>query len=318
MTSVPENDGCRHTLALTSSTFSRSLASMRKLSALACALLLILSPDRAPRADTPHHTLWSVKGKTNTVYLLGSVHFLSPSEQLPAAMDAAYRDAEKLVMEIDMDDLDPQVTQKLTLDLGLLPANETLESKLGKPTYARVSKQAQAMGLDPALLGRFRPWLAALTLAQMNLKQLGLDAESGVEQKLVARAAADHKEIIGLETLQQQLSMLANLPDRQQREFLLYSVDDVERANQDIDDLLAAWRKGDTATLAKLLSEGMDEYPELYRPLTVDRNRNWLKRIEQLLEEHDDYLVVVGALHLVGKDSVIDLLERDGHKARQQ
>ena len=276
--------------------------------------LLALSPAHA----APLHTLWTVKGKTNTVYLLGSVHFLSPAEKLPDVIDSAYRDAEKLLMEIDMDDLDPQAVQQLTVDLGLLPSNETLESQLGAENYAQVAKQARAVGMDPALLGRLRPWLAALTLVQMNLKEMGLDANSGVEQKLMTRAAADGKEIRGLETIQQQLGMLAGLPLQQQREFLLYSVDDMERAKGDIDALIEAWRKGDTKALSQLLSEGLDEYPDLYRPLTLDRNRQWLQSIENLLDDRDDYLVVVGALHLVGKGSVIDLLQQHGHKATQR
>ena len=280
---------------------------------LALALLALPQAHAAPL-----HTLWTVKGKTNTVYLLGSVHFLSPTEKLPDVIDSAYRDAEKLFMEIDMDDLDPQAVQQLTVDLGLLPSNETLESQLGAENYAQVAKQARAVGMDPALLGRLRPWLAALTLVQMNLKEMGLDANSGVEQKLMTRAAADGKEIRGLETIQQQLGMLAGLPLQQQREFLLYSVDDMERAKGDIDALIEAWRKGDTQALSQLLSEGLDEYPDLYRPLTLDRNRQWLQSIENLLDDRDDYLVVVGALHLVGKGSVIDLLQQHGHKATQR
>ena len=283
--------------------------------ALSHAPLSAADDQRAPKAGL--HTLWTLKGKTNTVYLLGSVHFLSPAEQLPDVVDQAYRDAEKLWMEIDMDDLDPQVVQQLTIDLGLLPSHETLESQLGPETYAQVARQAKSVGMDPGLLSRLRPWLAALTLVQMNLKQMGLDADSGVEQKLLARAAADHKEILGFETIQQQLGMLAGLPLRQQREFLRYSVDDMERAKGDIDSLIAAWRNGDTQALSRLLSEGLDQYPDLYRPLTLDRNRQWLGTIEKLLEDRDDYLVVVGALHLVGKGSVIDLLEQRGHKAKQ-
>jgi len=283
------------------------------------ALALLALPQALPQAKAaPLHTLWTVKGKTNTVYLLGSVHFLSPDEKLPAVIDDAYRDAEKLLMEIDMDDLDPQAVQQLTVDLGLLPSNETLESQLGAQNYAQVVKQARAVGMDPALLGRLRPWLAALTLVQMNLKEMGLDADSGVEQKLMARAAADGKEIRGLETIQQQLGMLAGLPLQQQREFLLYSVEDMERAKGEIDALIGAWRKGDTKALSTLLTEGLDEYPDLYRPLTLDRNRQWLQSIENLLDDRDDYLVVVGALHLVGKGSVIDLLQQHGHKATQQ
>lgn len=282
-------------------------------------LLLLIGLGLVPSgyAAEQHHTLWSLQGKSNTVYLLGSVHFLKPSERLPAAVDQAYREAEKLVMEIDMDDLDPLAMQQVTMDLGLLPQDRTLESELGASTYAKVAEQARRSGIDPALLSRFRPWLAAMTLVQLQLMKQGLDPNAGVEQQLTARAAADGKEIIGLETLQQQLGMLAGLSREQQREFLMYSVEDIERASQEIDRLIDAWRKGDTRTLAQLLAEGFEKYPDLYRPLTVERNRQWIPSIEKLLDDPDDYLVVVGTLHLVGKDSVIELLERKGHKVTQ-
>ncbi len=278
----------------------------------------VLAAHAASAAQTEtRHALWSLKGKSNTVYLLGSVHFLKPSDQLPEAVDAAYRDAEQLVMEIDMDDLDPLVVQQTTMELGLLPEGKTLESELGPGAYAEVAKQARAIGVDPALLNRFRPWLAAMTLVQFQLMKQGLNPESGVEQRLTARATADGKEITGFETIEQQLGLLAGLPADQQREFLMYSVEDAENAAQEIDELLTAWRTGNTDALARLLAEGFEKYPDLYRPLTVDRNRQWITRIEDLLDDSDDYLIIVGALHLVGKESVIDLLENKGHKIRQ-
>ena len=277
-------------------------------------LLFALFACASTTAAEHQNILWSLQGKTNTVYLLGSVHFLKPSEKLPQAVDAAYADAERLLMEIDMDDLDPLHAQQVTLELGMLPPNETLESQLGAATYAKVSEQARAIGIEPVMLNRFRPWLAALTLVQLQLVKMGLDPNSGVEQRFVARAAADHKEIKGLETLRDQLTMMANLPLAQQREFLLYSVEDTQRATREIDDLIAAWRGGDLAGLAALMTEGFEKYPDLYRPMTVDRNRKWIRPLETLLDDRDDYLVIVGALHFVGKDSVIDLLEKRGHK----
>jgi hypothetical protein len=69
--------------------------------------------------------------------------------------------------------------------------------------------------------------------------------------------------------------------------------------------------------LARVLSEAFEEFPELYRPLTEDRNRAWLEDLEELLDDRDDYLVVVGALHLVGRNSVVDLLRQRGHAVTQ-
>ena len=264
-----------------------------------------------------HHILWSLQGKTNKVYLLGSVHLLKESEALPAAIDSAYADAEALVMEIDMDDLDPAQMQQAVMELAAQPPDQSLQQQLGAPTYEKFATQARTLGLDPALLDRFRPWFAAITLVQAQLMKMGFDPESGVERRLTRRASADKKPIEGLETVREQLEIMARLPEKQQREFLLYSVEDAERMATEVDELLAAWRNGDAAAMAKLLQEGFDEYPDLYRPLTVERNRKWLPQIEQLLDDREDYLVVVGALHLVGKESVIDLLERRGYKVKQ-
>ena len=264
-----------------------------------------------------HHILWSLQGKTNTVYLLGSIHMLQPSEKLPAAIDAAYADAESLLMEIDMDDLDPAQMQQDVSELAMQPANQSLRQQLGPETYQKLVSKVQPLGVDPAALDPFKPWFAAITLVQVQMMKVGFDAESGVERRLTRRAVEDRKPIRGLETAREQLEIMARLPDKQQREFLLYSVEDVERMMSELDQLLSAWRRGDAKGMAKLLQEGFDEYPDLYRPLTVERNRHWVPQIEELLDDKDDYLVVVGALHLVGTDSVIDLLERKGYRVKQ-
>ncbi len=85
-----------------------------------------------------------------------------------------------------------------------------------------------------------------MTLVQLQLGEDGPGPHLGHRAALHARAVADKKPIHGLETLREQLSMLAGLPDRQQREFLLYSIDDADRMAEEIDELLsslAAWRQ---------------------------------------------------------------------------
>lgn len=279
----------------------------------------VLFAGTAAFADAPaHHSLWKLHGKSNTVYLLGSVHFLNPDEQLPEVIDAAYKDAEKIVMEIDMDDLDPVQTQQVVMQLGMLPADQTLDKVLGEPVYSKLASQASKLGLDPSMLVHLRPWFAGMTLAQLNLQAVGLDPESGVEKRLTAQAAKDHKPIEGLETLEEQLGLLANFPPKQEKELATYMIEDSEHISEEVDALLKAWRNGDAAGLEKLLTKDLDEHPDLIQPLTTDRNRKWVPKIAGLLDDSNDYLVVVGALHLVGKDSVIDLLRRAGHKVEQE
>lgn len=289
---------------------------------LVARLLAVAAVLAGPVSDAfARNVLWTVHGEHNTVYLLGSIHVLRPGDgELPRAALEAYADAERLVMEIDLDD--PEVASPTAL-LGamqraaLLPEGETLRSALGED-YAAIMARARESGLELGALDRFAPWFVATMLLQLELAQRGFKPELGIEQQLADRAARDRKPIEGLETAGQQFAVLAGLPLPEQKRFLMMSLGETERLDAEIEDLLTAWRSGDTDALEEMLSAAYREFPELYGPLTEDRNRAWLERLEELLEDRDDYLVVVGALHLVGRHSVVDLLRQRGHTVTQQ
>jgi uncharacterized protein len=287
------------------------------------ALLLVplaLGASDSVRADD-RHILWAVHGHENTVYLLGSVHVLRPEDAaLPAAAEHAYQDAEQLVMEIDLDDpsnADPLAMAGEMQRAALLPAGKTLRGVLGSD-YASINRRSREAGLDLGLLDSFAPWFVALNLLELELAKRGFSAEFGIEQTLSARAMRDHKPIEGLETAGQQFGMLAGMPLPMQKRFLLMTLDESAQLDTELAELLRAWRSGDAAALARMLSNEYREFPDLYRTLTVDRNQAWVGRIATLLDDRDDYLVVVGALHLVGPDSVVDLLGKRGYTVVQQ
>jgi hypothetical protein len=267
------------------------------------------------------NVLWSVQGRHNTVYLLGSVHVLRPQDGgLPPAAERAYEDAEQLVMEIDLDE--PRETDPMTLlaemqRLAVLPAGESLQSVLG-PEYDDVNARARAAGLELGLVDQFAPWFVATTILQLELAKRGFSPEFGIEQILAKRAADDDKPIRGLETSAEQFALIAGMPLPLQKRFLLMTLEETDQIDAQVGELVQAWRKGDVARLAELLSGEFEEFPDLYRRLTLDRNRAWIGPLVDLLDDRDDYLVVVGALHLVGDDSVIELLEERGFEAVQQ
>ncbi len=96
------------------------------------------------------------------------------------------------------------------------------------------------------------------------------------------------------------------------------TLEETAQLDTEIDKLLAAWRGGDIESLAATLSAEYEKFPELYGPLTENRNRAWIPQLVDLLDDEDDYLVIVGALHLVGRNSVVDLLEQRGYDVEQQ
>lgn len=285
------------------------------LAATAASLLSLDAMARGPGV------LWAVEGRHNTVYLLGSVHLLRDSDgALPRDAEDAYADAERIVMEIDLDDAsvaDPTTMLAEMQRSALLPEGQSLRRVLGSD-YEAIERQLRDLGLELAALDRFAPWFVAVMLTQLELAERGFRPELGIEQRIAEQAQRDRKPIEGLETPAEQFAVLGGLPLSEQKRFLQMTLEESSDLDEELEKLLAAWRAGDTTALANLLSESYDKFPELYGPLTEDRNRAWVKQLEPLLDDRDDYLVVVGALHLVGRDSVVDLLRRRGYTVTLQ
>lgn len=262
--------------------------------------------------------MWEVEGQSNRVTLLGSIHFLRQGQDaLPAQFVQAYREADVVIMEIDMDDLDPVAAATTMQQLGIDAQGRTLEALLGARDYGKAVEKARAIGVDLSLMRGLEPWLAALTITQLQLAQLGFAADAGVEQQLLQLAQRDDKEIRGLETLDEQLGALDGLSPAAQRDFLLQTLDDAAVMKEKVGDIVSAWKSGDAKAMEEQLLEDLEEQPEVYRKLVVDRNRNWARQLGPLLKERKDYLIVVGTLHLVGPDSLVGMLEKAGHEPRQ-
>ena len=280
-------------------------------------LVLLATVAAADEASHPV-TMWQVQGDTNSVYLLGSIHLLREEDHpLPRVIDTAYDDAELIVMELDMDDLDPAYTQAAFNRAGVMTDGRTLRDLMGEELYAQAEAAAEAADIPLDLLDQSEPWLAALTVELMVLYRIGFNPMYGVEMTMTNRATADGKPIEGLETVDEQLGFLDGLPLQAQREMLLQTLLQSAEVRDSIDQLIDAWRHGDTAALEKDLLSELEQQADLHEALIVSRNLRWVESIEDFLDDEQDYLVVVGALHLVGKDGVPALLDQAGFEVNQ-
>lgn len=282
-------------------------------------IVLILSSWPA-LADTKSHpvTLWHAQGVSNSVYLLGSIHLLRAEDHpLPSIIDAVYEDAEILVMELDMDDLDGAATQRLFNENGVLRDGTTLRDLMGEELYRRAAIAAEASDIPIDLLAKSEPWLAAITVEMMALYRIGFDPKMGVELHMTSLAIQDGKPIEGLEAIEEQLAFLDGLSLQAQRAMLLQTLEDSADMAESIDDMIRAWRHGDIEFLETQLLDSLAEHEELNDALVTNRNLRWASQIDELLDDRDDYLIIVGALHLVGEDGVPNLLAQRGVKIRQ-
>jgi len=285
--------------------------------AMAALLLLCWLPQACLAAG--RHCLWEVKGPHNTVYLLGSVHMLKVADSaLPPEILAAYSRSGALMMELDLNDASADALLGNGMDSTLLPEGESLSSVLGPELNAAFEARARPLGLEPAVTERFQPWFAALVLEQMALAQSGFEAGAGIDMQMAQRAQADHKPVIALETIAEQLGYFSNLSLEQQRQFLRATLKGLDTERSDMGNLVSAWQRGDTEELLRLMHRDAAESPELFRVLTTERNRSWLPKIAALLDDSRDYLVIVGALHLIGDEGIVQLLRRQGRVVVQQ
>jgi uncharacterized protein YbaP (TraB family) len=273
----------------------------------------------AARADGALHSLWELHGKHNTVYLLGSIHVLRQSDYpLAPAVLQAYSNAKSVLMEVNLEEINSEQVQAEMLGSATLPEGKTLPDVLGKQRYARADALAHEVGVDLAGFDQFAPWFAAEAISQMQLTQLGFQPEAGVEMYFLERARNDGKSVAGLETVHDQISLFQNMSLDTQADYLVSSLEQAHDLPKEVDSMVRAWQRGDAAWFEDQLQSELGRDPVLYQALLGSRNRKWLPKIEALLNDDKNYLVIVGTGHLVGAGSVIDLLKKDGIGATQR
>ncbi len=284
----------------------------------ALALLLVAAHSSATETGHPV-SLWKVEGEKNRVYLLGTIHLLRESDYpLPTAIDKAYDDVDAIVMELDMDDIDPFATQAIVSELGLIQDGRSLRDILGPELYKKADEYATAINIPLAMLANAEPWYAAITIDTLLLTRLGFDATLGVEMYLLGKAQADGKPIFGLETERQQMEILDGLSPDMQKTMLLQTLSDSTEMPDTLDDVIAAWKLGDVAIMEQEMLSEMSDYPELLDSLVSKRNDAWVGQIEELLSDDENYLIAVGTMHLVGEIGVPEQLRARGYTVLQQ
>ncbi len=280
--------------------------------------LLTAAGSAAPQNAGHPISMWQINGPSNRIFLLGSVHVLRAQDHpIPSAIEEAYEDAEILIMEVDMDDLNPIAMAGLVNELGVIKDGSSLQELMGPRLYDEASDYASQLNIPIAMLTQTEPWLAAITVEQMMLLRFGFDPKYGIEFHLSAKAGEDNKEILGFETAREQLEFLDRLSLPAQRSLLIQTLRESLNIEEDLNLLIDAWRHGDIGFLEENLLVEMQQYAELYKTLVVDRNKAWVEQIRNLIGEKDDYLIVVGALHLVGKGGLPALLSEFGITVKQ-
>lgn len=263
-------------------------------------------------------TLWKVSSKKGTLYIQGSAHVLKAENYpLAPAIEQAYSKSTALILEVDMGDMISPQTQQLILKKAMLQKPETLKTILKPKTYENLSVVAAEANLPMSVLDPFKPWFATTTITLLKLKKLGLDERYGLDKYFYEKAVSDQKKVIGLESIDFQISLFDSLSNENPDDFVNRALADLMFLETDVSALLKAWETGDFQTLEKLMTKSFDEFPSLYDTFITARNKSWVKKLSGMIKDNQTYMVVVGAGHLPGKEGVINLLKDKGFTVEQ-
>ena len=275
----------------------------------------------AAAASAPVPLLWKVTGPGDSqLYLLGSFHLLRADDYPVAAeVDQAFAASRRVVFELSPQDMQsPDLTRKM-LQAATRTDGSELKRDLDTATWTRLQDYARANNLPLAQLQGMKPWFVGMTITLGQFTRMGLDPALGLDRHFMTRAAETRKPTSGLEDIDTQIAALSGMSPAEQQQMVSEALEQVDKGDEEGRKLHDAWRRGDAALLWDAMAVQMrGQYPQLYKRINTDRNDAWVPKLQQHLREgQGGTLVVVGTLHLLGNDGVVEKLRGKGYKVER-
>jgi uncharacterized protein YbaP (TraB family) len=276
----------------------------------ALALLLMLTANVAVAAPA----MWEARDADSRIVLLGSFHILPEgTEWRTDLLDTALADAGKVYFETDVGPLGMAALTLKLLGATIMGASDPWTTGLTVEQTATLQEALAGLGMSVDDAGLLPPWVVAMQLSEPEIASgvNEFDFTQGVEYVLQWELPPERKGYF--ETPGEQFEFL-NTGSREEQVALLFEIiGEAQTGEDDTWRVMQIWLDGDVDALVAEMGAQQDASKDLLDRLLVPRNRNWMPQIERMLAENEENLVIVGAAHLVGEDSVIDLLEEAGY-----
>jgi uncharacterized protein len=279
------------------------------------------APGATPASEPTRALLWRVTdAEGRSLHLLGSIHLADASiYPLPQAVEAAFTASQVVAVEADVVNVNQMALQQRMMQAAADPEGRALSERLPPDLYAQTAARLRAHGTDIRMLEPMRPWFVAIFLTNLAVQHAGLSTEHGIEHHFIRRAG--ERPVVELEGVGYQLDLFAGLDDALEVLFLKHALVDTDDMTAEVQRILAAWRSGDVAAIDEIRQKGLREHPEL-RPidelLFARRNREMAEKIAGYLSTGRRHFVIVGAAHLAGEGSIVELLEARGLNVERQ
>lgn len=267
---------------------------------------------------TPKSFIWEVQSEKTTVYILGSIHVAKPSlYPLSDPIENAFDKSSKLVLEINPLTVDNARVQEMIVQDGLYPDGDSIKNHIKPEVLDMLDNYLKKEHMTVEMVQNMKPGLLAITLSMYQMTSLGYSSKHGIDNYFVKKSNGK-KEILELETIEDQIALLLNMPDGNL--FLKYTLMEIHNIEKYLEQIVEKWKKGDSKGLYEFILEPYENDTRLkliLDKLFFERNLNMASKIKNYLNTEDKYFIVVGAGHLVGDRGIINLLRNANYKIKQ-
>ncbi len=259
-------------------------------------------------------SVWKLQKGGSVIYIGGTCHLLRRSDfPLPTEFDTAYRASDILVFETDIDKFNNPTTQQELILKAMYADGSTIDKHLTSKTYNLLKEYCASKGIPIEGLKQFKPSIIAVTMATMELAQIGVTQE-GVDTYFYKLATRDNKQVEVLETVEEQIRFIVGMGKGNEDAFITHAINDMKSVKRQYESLVNAWEKGDAEKLNDLMvSELKTKFPKVYKELLTDRNENWLPMIDVYQKTPQIEFILVGVGHLVGPAGIVEALRQKGY-----
>lgn len=287
-------------------------------------LFLMACQAFAAQLEARRGALFKVTGGGHALYLYGTIHAGRPDYYpLEPRIRQALAGASTLALEIDAE-RDPAGLAAAYQEHGMFPPGSAGMAGLQPERRRRIEAALRRHGVEPAAVAQLKPWMIAVTLAVIDVVNMGYDPRFGVDAHLAQQARASGKtRIAELETVGYQSALLNRIKDEDQWKLLEETLENMASGRQlrEARELFDAYERADQAALeriARRMEEDDSFSGKVMRELLMDeRNGPMADKVAALLAREDNAVVAVGLLHLVGKRSLPELLRKRGIKVER-
>lgn len=279
---------------------------MFKFFAVCCSVFLGFISSFGQKPDNT--LLWKITGHglKQPSYLFGTLHIICPSDYVwTKAMQHALTSAKKVAFEMDMDDpaLQSQMTSGMMLEQG-----KTLKDFYSEADYQKLTDYAAENNIPIAMLQSFKPFAL---VSFLYAKVVACSVPSSYEGNIADIAHEQHKEIVGLESVQDQVNVIETMNEDSTAQSVLDMLENIDSFKTQYNQMLALYKEQALPGLYQMILESPD-YKDDLNTLLFDRNAKWISKIEQLAKAQSTF-IAVGAGHLWGDKGVIALLRKQGY-----